>query len=42
MKMIARELTNYEDGFLKDKKYLIMDRVVVYVGSNLDPKSGLS
>ena len=26
MKTIARELTNYEDGFLKDKKYLIMDR----------------
>ncbi len=26
MKTIARELTNHEDGFLKDKKYLIMDR----------------
>jgi putative transposase len=26
MKTIAHELTNYEDGFLKDKKYLIMDR----------------
>ena len=26
MKTIALELTNHEDGFLKDKKYLIMDR----------------
>ncbi|TWU28014.1 DDE-type integrase/transposase/recombinase [Novipirellula artificiosorum] len=26
MKTIASELTNDEDGFLKDKKYLIMDR----------------
>ncbi|TWU36487.1 hypothetical protein Q31b_47680 [Novipirellula aureliae] len=26
MKTIASELTNHEDGFLKDKKYLIMDR----------------
>jgi transposase InsO family protein len=26
MKAIARELTNHEDGFLKDKKHLIMDR----------------
>ncbi len=26
MKTIAHELTNYEDGFLKDKRYLIMDR----------------
>ena len=26
MKTIARELTNHEDGFLNDKKYLIMDR----------------
>ncbi|WP_419194923.1 integrase core domain-containing protein [Novipirellula herctigrandis] len=26
MKTIASELTNYEDGFLKNKKYLIMDR----------------
>ena len=26
MKTIARELTNYEDGCLKDKEYLIMDR----------------
>ena len=26
MKAIARELTNHEDGFLNDKKYLIMDR----------------
>ena len=26
MKTIALELTNYEDGFLKDKQYLIMDR----------------
>ena len=26
MKQTARELTNCEDGFLKDKKYLIMDR----------------
>ena len=26
MKTMARELTNHEDGFLKDKEYLIMDR----------------
>ncbi len=26
MKTIAREFTNYEDGFLNDKNYLIMDR----------------
>ena len=26
MKTIARELTNHEDGFLKDKKFLIMHR----------------
>ena len=26
MKQIARELTNFEDGFLRDKKYLLMDR----------------
>jgi putative transposase len=26
MKQQARELTNFEDGFLNDKKYLIMDR----------------
>ena len=26
MKAIALELTNHEDGFLKEKKYLIMDR----------------
>ena len=26
MKTIARELTNHEDGFLRNKKYLIMDR----------------
>ena len=26
MKTISLELTNHEDGFLKDKKYLIMDR----------------
>ena len=26
MKTIALELTNHEDGFLKEKKYLIMDR----------------
>ncbi len=26
MKQIARNLTDSEDGFLKDKKYLIMDR----------------
>ncbi len=26
MQTIARELTNHGDGFLKDKKYLIMDR----------------
>ena len=26
MKTIALELTNHEDGFLNDKKYLIMDR----------------
>ncbi len=26
IKTVARELTNHEDGFLKDKKYLIMDR----------------
>jgi putative transposase len=26
IKTVARELTNSEDGFLKDKKYLIMDR----------------
>jgi len=26
MKTIARELTNHEDGLLKDKEYLIMDR----------------
>ncbi|MGI9468201.1 MAG: integrase core domain-containing protein [Rubripirellula sp.] len=26
MKTIALELTNHEDGFLKDKSYLIMDR----------------
>ncbi|MDB4419547.1 integrase core domain-containing protein [Rubripirellula sp.] len=26
MKTIAREMTNHEDGFLTDKKYLIMDR----------------
>ena len=26
MNAIARELTNHEDGFLNDKKYLIMDR----------------
>jgi len=26
MKAIARELTNHEDGFLNDKRYLIMDR----------------
>ena len=26
MKQTARELINCEDGFLKDKKYLIMDR----------------
>ncbi len=28
MKTIARELTNHEDGFLKNKKYLMMDRDV--------------
>ena len=26
IKTVARELTNCEDGFLKNKKYLIMDR----------------
>lgn len=26
MKIVAKELTNYEDGFLNGKKYLIMDR----------------
>jgi hypothetical protein len=26
MKQMARELTNHEDGFLKGKQYLIMDR----------------
>ncbi|MCY2995430.1 MAG: integrase core domain-containing protein [Planctomycetota bacterium] len=26
MKQTARELTNFEDGFLRDKKYLLMDR----------------
>ncbi len=26
MKQMARELTNHEDGFLKGKRYLIMDR----------------
>ena len=26
MKQTARELTNFEDGFLNDKRYLIMDR----------------
>ncbi len=26
MKQAARELTNFEDGFLNDKRYLIMDR----------------
>ena len=26
MKQQARELTNFEDGFLKDKEYIIMDR----------------
>ena len=26
IKTMARELTNHEDGFLKDKEYLIMDR----------------
>ena len=26
MKQIARELTNFEDGFLNGKRYLLMDR----------------
>jgi len=26
MKIVAKELTNYEDGFLNGKKYLLMDR----------------
>ncbi len=26
VKQMARELTNHEDGFLKGKRYLIMDR----------------
>jgi len=26
MKQVARELTNFEDGFLNDKRYLLMDR----------------
>jgi len=26
MKQVARELTNYEDGFLNGKQYLLMDR----------------
>ncbi len=26
MKTVAFELTNHEDGFLKDKKYVIRDR----------------
>ncbi len=26
MKQIARELTNFEDGFLNEKRYLLMDR----------------
>ncbi len=30
MKTIARELTNSEDGFLKDKKHLIMDRDTIF------------
>jgi putative transposase len=26
MKQIARELTNFQDGFLRDKKHVLMDR----------------
>jgi putative transposase len=26
MKQVARELTNFQDGFLRDKRYLLMDR----------------
>jgi putative transposase len=36
IKTIARELTNYEDGFLKDKKYLIMDRDATFSQSFRD------
>ena len=36
MKTIALELTNHEDGFLKDKKYLIMDRDATFSRSFRD------
>lgn len=35
-KLIALELTNCEDGFLKDKKYLIMDRDATFSRSFRD------
>ncbi|MDB4445965.1 integrase core domain-containing protein, partial [bacterium] len=36
MKTIALELTNHEDGFLNDKKYLIMDRDATFSQSFRD------
>ena len=36
MKTIALELTNHEDGFLKQKKYLIMVRDVTFSQSFRD------
>ncbi|TWT84534.1 Integrase core domain protein [Planctomycetes bacterium CA13] len=36
MKTIALELTNHEDGFFKDKKYLIMDRDATFSQSFRD------
>ena len=33
MKQVARELTNCEDGFLNDKRYLIMDRDAIFCES---------
>ena len=35
MKQVARNLTNFEDGFTRDKKYLLMD----HVGRNPPPDS---
>jgi putative transposase len=33
MRQIARELTNFEDGFLNDKRFLIMDRDAKFCAS---------
>ena len=40
MKQIARELTNFEDGFLNGKRYLIMDRDAKFCASFRDILDG--